>query len=160
MGADFFETTGIDLTDLLLQTKIIECGEQEIELNVFVSTQIEKDMKNLDISDAEITRLVGDLLRNAIHAVSGLSDPMILLMIARDENDCVVIKIYDSGIPFPPYILAHFGERGNTTWGTGNGLADMMELVNRVGASVEIQTEMDEGDLFTKAICIRFEREK
>lgn len=157
MSADFFETTGIDLTDLLLRTKVIECGEQEIELNVFVNTQINKDMKRMDISDAEITRLLGDLLRNAIHAVSGLSDPVILLMIARDEKDCVLIRIYDSGIPFPPYVLEHFGERGNTTWGTGNGLADLMETVNRVSASVAINTELDPDDVFKKEISICFD---
>ena len=41
----------IDLVNLLLRTKIIECSEQDIELDVFVSTQIDKDMKRLDVSD-------------------------------------------------------------------------------------------------------------
>ncbi|MDD7177570.1 MAG: GHKL domain-containing protein [Lachnospiraceae bacterium] len=157
MSAEFFETTGIDLADLLLRTKIIECGEQDIELNVFVSTQINEDMKRLDISDGEITRLLGDLLRNAINAVSKLQDKMILLLIARDANDCVLIRVYDSGIPFPPYILEHFGERGYTTWGTGNGLADLMDTVTRVHGSIEINMDMDPGDVFTKEIYICFD---
>ena len=157
MNADFFETTGIDLADLLLGTKIRECSEQDIELNVFVNTRIDKDMKRMDISDAEIARLLGDLLRNAIHAVSDLEERMILLMIARDENDRVLIKIYDSGIPFPSYILDHFGERGNTTWGTGNGLADLMGTVNRVHASIEVNTELAPEDVFTKEISICFD---
>ena len=159
MCAEFIETTGIDLVDLLLRTKIIECGEQDIELNVFVSTQIAEDMKRMDISDGEITRLMGDLLRNAINAVSKLQNRMILLLIARDENDCVLIRIYDSGIPFPPYVLERFGERGNTTWGTGNGIADMMETLRRVHASIEINMDMDAGDVFTKGIFICFDGE-
>lgn len=157
MSAELFETTGIDLVNLLLRTKIIECGEQDIELDVFVSTQIDKDMKRLDVSDGEITRLLGDLLRNAIHAVEDLSNKMILLLIARDENGCVLIRIYDSGIPFPDHILERFGERGNTTWGTGNGLADLMETVTRVQASIEINTEMAPEDVFTKEISICFD---
>lgn len=157
MSAELFETTGIDLVNLLLRTKIIECSEQDIELDVFVSTQIDKDMKRLDVSDGEITRLLGDLLRNAIHAVEDLSNKMILLLIARDENGCVLIRIYDSGIPFPDHILERFGERGNTTWGTGNGLADLMETVNRVQASIEINTEMAPEDVFTKEISICFD---
>lgn len=160
MSAEVFETTGIDLLDLLLRTKIKECAKKGTELDVYVNTQIAKDMRRMDITDGEITRLIGDLLRNAIHAVEPCLNRMILLMIVRDEAKHVLIRVYDSGIPFRSEVLEHLGERGNTTWGTGNGLADMMELVNRVGASVEIQTEMDEGDLFTKAICIRFEREK
>ena len=159
MCAEFIETTGIDLVDLLLRTKIMECSEQDIELNVFVSTQIDEDMKQLDISDGEITRLLGDLLRNAIHAVSNLQNKMILLLIARDENGYVLIRIYDSGIPFPPYVLERFGERGNTTWGTGNGLADMMETLRRVHASIEINLDMESGDVFTKGIFICFDGE-
>lgn len=159
MSAEFFETTGIDLADLLLRTKLMECSEQDIELNVFVSTQINEDMKRLDISDGEITRLLGDLLRNAINAVSRLQDKMILLLIARDENGCVLIRIYDSGIPFPPYILEHFGERGYTTWGTGNGLADLMDTVVRVHGSIEINMDMEPGDVFTKEIYICFDGE-
>ena len=157
MSAELFETTGIDLVNLLLRTKIIECSEQDIELDVFVSTQIDKDMKRQDVSDGEITRLLGDLLRNAIHAVEDLSNKMILLLIARDENGCVLIRIYDSGIPFPDHILERFGERGNTTWGTGNGLADLMETVTRVQASIEINTEMAPEDVFTKEISICFD---
>lgn len=157
MSAELFETTGIDFVDLLLRTKIIECEEQDIELDVFVSTQIDKDMKRMNITEGEITRLLGDLLRNAINAVDGLENKMILLLIARDEDDCVLIRVYDSGIPFPPQILEHFGERGNTTWGTGNGLADMMETVSRARASIEINRQMDPQDVFTKGIFICFD---
>lgn len=157
MSAELFETTGIDFVDLLLRTKIIECEEQDIELDVFVSTRIDKDMKRMNITEGEITRLLGDLLRNAINAVEGLEDKMILLLIARDADDCVLIRVYDSGIPFPPQILEHFGERGNTTWGTGNGLADMMETVSRARASIEINRQMDPQDVFTKGIFICFD---
>lgn len=159
MSAELFDTTGIDLVDLLLKTKITECVEQDIELDVFVGTQIHKDMKRLDIGDGEIARLIGDLLRNAIHAVNGLKNKMILLLIVKDEDEHVLIRIYDSGIPFPPYVLERFGERGNTTWGTGNGLADLMDTLKRVHASIEINTEMAPGDVFTKEICICFDGE-
>ena len=159
MSAELFDTTGIDLVDLLLKTKITECVEQDIELDVFVGTQIHKDMKRLDIGDGEIARLIGDLLRNAIHAVNGLKNKMVLLLIVKDEDEHVLIRIYDSGIPFPPYVLERFGERGNTTWGTGNGLADLMDTLKRVHASIEINTEMAPGDVFTKEICICFDGE-
>lgn len=157
VSAEFIETTGIDLTDLLLRTKIMECSDEDIQLEVFVSTQIDKDMKRLDVSNGEITRLLGDLLRNAIHAVSGLQDKVILLMIVRDENGHVLIQIYDTGIPFPPYVLERFGERGNTTWGTGNGLADMMETVRRAHASIEVNTKLGREDVFAKVISICFD---
>lgn len=157
MSSEFFETTGIDLVDLLLRTKIIECEEEDIELDVFVSAQIAKDMERLDIGDGEVMRLLGDLLRNGMNAVRGLREKALLLLIARDQDGCVLIKLYDSGIPFPPYILEHFGERGNTTWGTGNGLADLMETLNRVDASIEIDMDMKPEDVYTKGIYICFD---
>lgn len=157
VSAEFIETTGIDLTDLLLRTKVIECGEEDIQLEVFVGTQIDKDMKRADISGGEITRLLGDLLRNAINAVTGLQDKVILLMVVRDENGHVLIQVFDTGIPFPPYVLERFGERGNTTWGTGNGIADMMETLKRVHASIEVNTKLGQEDVFEKVISICFD---
>lgn len=157
VSAEFIETTGIDLTDLLLRTKVIECGEEDIQLEVFVGTQIDKDMKRADISAGEITRLLGDLLRNAINAVTGLQDKVILLMVVRDENGHVLIQVFDTGIPFPPYVLERFGERGNTTWGTGNGIADMMETLKRVHASIEVNTKLGQEDVFEKVISICFD---
>lgn len=157
MSSEFFETTGIDLVDLLLRTKIIECEEEDIELDVFVSAQIAKDMERLDMGDGEVMRLLGDLLRNGMNAVRGLREKALLLLIARDQDGCVLIKLYDSGIPFPPYILENFGERGNTTWGTGNGLADLMETLNRVNASIEINMDMKPEDVYTKGIYICFD---
>ena len=157
MSSEFFETTGIDLVDLLLRTKIIECEEEDIDLDVFVSAQIAKDMERLDMGDGEVMRLLGDLLRNGMNAVRGLREKALLLLIARDQDGCVLIKLYDSGIPFPPYILENFGERGNTTWGTGNGLADLMETLNRVNASIEINMDMKPEDVYTKGIYICFD---
>ena len=157
MSTEFFETTGINLVDLLLRTKIIECDKQDIELQVFVSTQIDEDMKRMDVSDGEIMRMLGDLLRNAIRAVSDWRDRMILLLIARDENDCVLIRIYDSGVPFPKQVLENLGERGNTSWGTGNGLADLLQTLDRVRASIEINTDLRPDDIFSKEISICFD---
>ena len=157
MSTELFETTGIDLADLLLQTRIKECGEQGIELDVFVSTQVREDMKRLDICDGEIKRLLDALLKNAMQAVSGLRMKIILLLIARDEDDDVLLKIYDSGIPFPPYILDAIGMRSNTLRETGNGLADLMDTLRRVHASIEIDTAMDPVDVFTKGIYICFD---
>ena len=157
MSAEFFETTGIDLADLLIWTKIIACEKQDIELDVYVSANICEDMKQLDISGGEIKRLLDDLLCKAMHAVSGLRNRMILLLIARDESDCIVLKIYDSGIPFPPYVLKQILAYSGTPERVGDGLTDLMNTLCRVHASLEIDMGLDPTDIYTKGIYISFD---
>lgn len=159
LNAGLFNTTGVALADLLFQSKIEECAKCDIELDVFVNTQIDKDMKRLGIGDGELARMLGDLLQNAVHAVMKAeeSERMILIVIARNEDMCLEFHIHDSGVPFPQKILDCFGQRGNTTWGTGNGIADLMDTLNRVHASIRITPSEEPEDVFTKEICIRFD---
>ena len=74
-----------------------------------------------------------------------------------DENNRYVAARAGQVSAETQYILDHFGERGNTTWGTGNGLADLMGTVNRVHASIEVNTELAPEDVFTKEISICFD---
>ena len=159
MDVALFNTTGVGLLDLLLQNKATECKRINVQMEVFVGTEIDEDMERLNVSDGELIRMMGDLLRNAIKAVQapGSTDALILAMVARDECGNVEIQVHDSGIPFPKEVLEKLGERGNTTWGTGNGIADVVESLRRVQASLEIISESDPNDIFTKEVCIRFD---
>lgn len=157
-----FNTTGIPMLDLMFQKKMKECAAKSIEFNVFVSTRIDEDMKRLGVNDGELLRIMGDLLRNAMNAVEeahNSPDAMILAVVARDELGHVEFHVHDSGVPFPDEVLENFGERGVTTWGTGNGIADLIETLQRVSASMEIIPEPDSDDMFTKEILIRFDGE-
>ena len=128
-------------------------------MEVFVGAKIDEDMKRMGLGEGELVRMMGDLIRNAINAVEEMdsSERMILVVISRDEYGYIEVHIHDSGVPFPTEILEKFGERGNTTWGTGNGIADLVESLRRVHGSVEVIPETDPEDIFTKEICIRFD---
>ncbi len=159
MNAMLFNTTGIQLLDLLLQNRMNECFRRDIEMEVFVGAKIDEEMKRMGLGEGELVRMMGDLIRNAINAVEEMdsSERMILVVISRDEYGYIEVHIHDSGVPFPTEILEKFGERGNTTWGTGNGIADLVESLRRVHGSVEVVPETDPEDIFTKEICIRFD---
>lgn len=159
MNAMLFNTTGIQLLDLLLQSRMNECFRRDIEMEVFVGAKIDEEMKRMGLGEGELVRMMGDLIRNAINAVEEMdsSERMILVVISRDEYGYIEVHIHDSGVPFPTEILEKFGERGNTTWGTGNGIADLVESLRRVHGSVEVIPETDPEDIFTKEICIRFD---
>ena len=157
MSAEFFNSTGVPLVDLLLQSKMIEFNDKGIELDVFVSTNIEEELKKGDISDGECMRMLADLLRNAEYAVEGEFMKLILMMIVRDQRGILWMKLYDSGVPFPEKVLAQLGKRGATTWGTGNGISDVLETLRRARASFEIHTKMEEDDLYTKEVALCFD---
>ena len=65
--------------------------------------------------------------------------------------------VYDSGVPFPDFILERFGERGNTTTGTGNGLADTVNTLRTYDASIEIEAIDPGTDIYTKCVRICFD---
>ncbi len=159
MDVALFNTTGVGLLDLMLQNKVSECRNRNIEMEVFVNTEIDEDMEELHISDGELIRMMGDLLRNAIHAVeaAGASNGMILALVARNAYGHVELQVHDSGVPFPKEIMDNIGKRGNTTWGTGNGIADLIVSLRRVRASFDIIPVPDPDDIFTKEVCIRFD---
>ena len=68
-------------------------------------------------------------------------------------GDILQIDIYDDGVAFPLFILDEFGKRGNTEGGTGNGITDMLELLEKHKATYQL-TEYEKEDTFTKGISI------
>lgn len=69
------------------------------------------------------------------------------------ESGFYEIDCYDSGVPFDESILKEFGKRGLTTGGTGEGLANMMDTLQRYQISLTI-TEYEETEEFSK--CMNF----
>ena len=159
MNRELFSSTGVQMLDLMLCKKLEECRNQCIEMDIFVYAAIDKKMRILGITNQELLRLFGDLIRNAMRAVIKAADTQrdILIMITYNSEGDLEFQIYDNGVPFPRSVLSHLGERGNKEAGTGNGLADMMEILNRVKASLEITTMESKNDIFTKKICICFD---
>lgn len=159
MNRELFSSTGIQMLDLLLCEKLEECRGQCIEMDIFVYTPIDRAMRALGIDTQELLRLFGDLIRNAARAIVKAADTQrdILVMIACNGQEELEFQFYDNGVPFPKSVLAHLGERHNEEAGTGNGLADMMEVLDRVKASLEIRPLENDADIFTKKICIRFD---
>ena len=159
MNRELFSSTGVQMLDLMLCKKLEECRSQCIEMDIFVYATIDKKMRALRITNQELLRLFGDLIRNAMRAIIKAADTQrdILLMITYNDEENLEFQIYDNGVPFPRSVLSHLGERQNKEAGTGNGLADMMEILDRVKASIEILPLKNENDIFTKRICICFD---
>ena len=149
-----FPATGIYLLDEQIQLYNTEAEEKGIRFDVFVSEPLSDVLKHRKIKELDFLRLIGDLMRNAFRSIekkkNGTGN---ILLVMGIIGDILQIDIYDDGVAFPLSILDEFGKRGNTEGGTGNGLTDMLELLEKHQATYQL-TEYEREDTFTKGISI------
>ncbi len=158
MNYKLMGTTGITLLDSHLQHYIMECARKNIVMDVFVSEPIEDDMRELKIAQLQVHNVMGDMIRNAIRAIERVNktDGKILVIIGKKEADMEIV-VYDNGQMIPELVLEKFGERGVTTGGTGNGLADLVDLLNMYDGSLVIEEKDALSSAYTKGIHLVFD---
>lgn len=151
-----FSTTGIPLLDLMLYSKLEECRQNDIGLDIFVNTPINVEMQALGIKVPELLRLFGDLIRNAIQSIvkTAGTERSILLLITYNEQHQLEFQVFDSGVP----VCGQPDEAPETGGGMENDLADIAEILADTGASIEVAALTNEYDIFTKQVCIRFDQ--
>ena len=159
LGVNLIGDTGIELVNVMLQKQMMRCADLNISFDVMIPAPVDGYIQNIGISVTEFMRMLNDLLKNAVKAIlSSENEHRELLLIMGDAGaDCFEIRLYDSGVPFPPVILEHMGERGNTTDGTGNGLADTIETLAHYHASFAIESIEPGADIYTKCVHIAFD---
>lgn len=159
LGVNLIGDTGIELVNVMLQKLMMRCADLNISFDVMIPAPVDGYIQNIGISVTEFMRMLNDLLKNAVKAIlSSENGHRELLLIMGDAGaDCFEIRLYDSGVPFPPVILEHMGERGNTTDGTGNGLADTIETLGHYHASFAIEPIEPGADIYTKCVHIAFD---
>ncbi len=149
-----FPATGIYLLDEQIQVYNTEAEKKGIHFDVFVSEPLSDVLKHRKIKELDFLRLIGDLMRNALRSIEKKEDGTgNILLVMGVIGDILQIDIYDDGVAFPLFILDEFGKRGNTEGGTGNGLTDMLELLEKHQATYQL-TEYEREDTFTKGISI------
>lgn len=159
LAASLIGDTGMDLLNALLRDKLCQCRQQEISFEVMIPEMIDTYVSDIGIGEAELLRVINDLVKNAVTAINKTDGEVreILLILAVGPSDCLELCVYDSGVPFPDFILERFGERGNTTTGTGNGLADTVNTLRTYDASIEIEAIDPGTDIYTKCVRICFD---
>ncbi len=159
LGVNLIGDTGIELVNVMLQKQMMRCADLNISFDVMIPGPIDRNIREIGISVTEFMRMLNDLLKNAVKAILSSENPHreLLLIMGDAGNDCLEIRLYDSGVPFPAKILENLGERGNTTDGTGNGLADTVETLRHYGASFAIEPIEPGTDIYTKCIHIAFD---
>ncbi len=127
-------------------------------------TQIDPTLKELalnSVKESDLLHLLGDMVENAIHAVSLTEDKEILIHLGK-LNDCLLLEISDSGISFDIQTYQHFGNEPFTSHqsdgGSGTGLMDIWKLKKEYKASLYIYEYSSEHEVYTKKISLLFDR--
>lgn len=154
-----FPPTGVLLLDEQIQLYEKEAAERNVNFDVFVGAPVKEMLREIKIREMDFLQLIGDLMRNAFRAIDrGGKEQGNILLVMGCIGDILQVDIYDDGAPFPMFILNEFGKRGNTVGGTGNGISDMIDLLEKYRATFRI-TEYQENATYTKGISIIWDGE-
>lgn len=154
-----FNTTGSAALNEQLQGYLEEAAEHDFEMDIMVQAPIDELLKTGQIEVYSLMQIIGDLYRNAFKVVTkGKEYGRILICFGYNAEGYYKISVYDNGELFASHILKHLGERGNTTGGTGHGIADIFETLHKSRGSFILDQNLPGGNIFTKGIYIVFDR--
>ena len=109
--------------------------------NIRIKTNLAPNLPSLSLDSEQITQAVGNLIKNAIEA---MSDGGTLSVSTQPINDKKVrIKIQDTGVGMSPETLSQIFEPYYTTkdTGTGLGMAIVQRIITDHDGEILIQTE-------------------
>jgi two-component system NtrC family sensor kinase len=146
----------IDLNDALKE--VIEFLDKEITFrNIQLRLNLEENLPKVMTDKGQIQQVFLNIINNAIDAVEegGLIE---VFSNVKDEK-FVQVSIKDTGIGIPKDKLKHIFEPFYTTKekgkGTGLGLSISYGIVQKLGGTVRVESELNKGTRFTIEIPLR-----
>jgi signal transduction histidine kinase len=105
-----------------------------------------------------VEQVLLNLIRNAIHFTP--EGGIILVTAERGAGGRVFFSVRDTGVGIPEQHLEHIFDRfyradesrARSSGGAGLGLAIAKELVEAMGGAISVESELDEGTVFTIAL--------
>ena len=131
LTASSLPKTGSTFIDAILEQFNERAHEEDVSFQVQVFDPPQYLFGNHLVPQIKLEELIGDLLTNALRAICRKPirfEESIEVDMGIADNGFYEIDIYDTGEPFPEFVLENFGRRGLTTGGTGEGLANMLEI--------------------------------
>lgn len=97
------------------------------------------------IDNAKLRSAILNLIRNAIEALDGQTNPQIHILLSYEKN-CFHIKVADNGVPIPSEYLSHIFEPFVTYKknGSGLGLAIVRSVIYAHGGSITVFSTPEE----------------
>lgn len=126
----------------LLLGKIGKASEKKIFFEIDAQSYLEKLPDHIKLS--QLTLILGNIIDNALEAVSGMEEPLVKFF-ATDIGNDMVFEVSDNGKGIPEDAIAHIFDRGFTSKNKGNpsgyGLSNADRVVKELGGIIEVQSE-------------------
>jgi two-component system NtrC family sensor kinase len=148
----------IDVNDAV--TEVAGFLEQEISFrNIRMELNLSKDLPKIVTDKGQIQQVFLNIINNAIDAVDegGLIEVSSIIK----DNQAVRVSIRDNGSGIPKDILKHIFEPFYTTKekgkGTGLGLSISYGIMQRLGGTILVESEVDNGTTFIVELPLKSE---
>ena len=146
----------------LLEDLMVEMGpaadSKGILLGGIVSNAAPRDIPHISADPVALREIFSNLMENAIkHNKSGTE----VTVDVRQENNQLVVQVFDDGIGMPPETLANIFEKGRRSYGpgaargTGMGLYLSKLLVELHGGDITASSRDNKGTEFRITLPIR-----
>lgn len=154
-----FPTTGLASLDALFTYLSAKAAKVKVTLDLSVYSNVRYLIQN-EINENDLNTLLAEIIDNCIIAASQSNVKKILINFELNDG-AYVINIFDSGGHFAPEALKNFGLISTTMYeesgGSGIGLMNIYEIINRYNASLIIDELLPPSGLFVKKISVRFD---
>lgn len=140
--------TSIPAVNALIAAKHADCEDHGIRFE----TEISSAWKDLPISGWEMCRILGNLIDNAIDAIStsgGTAAKSIRICLGETPN-AFTFRVSNDGPPIPERHIASIFQLGFTTKsdGHGSGLSIVTQIMESYGGKISVESDISETTFF------------
>ena len=132
--------TASPAVNALLAAKAADCEERGISMEVCIRSA----WQDLDVPGWEMCRVLGNLIDNAIDAMSDPALPQRKLVVETGEDlHAFTFRVFNTGSRIPPEKREAIFERGFTTKsaGRGMGLSIVAEIMEENGGEISVESD-------------------
>lgn len=133
---------------------IIKITSPSMKLKAHFEKQYAKDIPLLNLPSGQLHQVLLNLVMNAAQSIAE-GDPQTnkITLTTKQENNNLRIDIADTGSGIPPENLSKIFEPFFTTktsdMGTGLGLAISKDIIQQLGGTITVQSQLGKGTLFS-----------
>jgi len=119
------------------------------------------DWSKLKVSMTELSQLVENLVSNALKELvqTKIEGKLLLVRFVQDEVGHLALEVRDNAHEFSLDVLSKLGQRKNSTNGTGDGYAEIFDILNQTKASFLIE-EVSALEHHHKKVIVTFDRRR
>ncbi|GGC99646.1 ATPase [Thalassobacillus devorans] len=144
-----FDQIQDDTVQAILLGKISKASEQKVEFSIDSESSLQLIPKHINRS--KLVTILGNIIDNAFEAVSSQEEKKVSFF-ATDLGSDIVFEITDNGPGISDSIMPYLFMRGFSTkkgQNRGFGLANVNEIVEELGGTMEISQTSSEGAMFS-----------